>query len=214
MEDEPAAELFSVALAGEAARVRALLEQGDLDPNSASNDGLTALHAASARGHVDVATVLLEHGASPGGASVGMLSPLHSAAWNGHSTVVDLLLSSGASSNVIDGQSGQTPLHHAVHAGCYGAARLLTAAGASLSLKCSREATPLMTCLESCPPRERRRIARLLVSRGADVEALDALNRAELERILCDRGDGREGDSGEGEGEGEGEGGRGRGRGR
>src|SRR5262249_30226384 len=59
--------------------------------------GSTGLHAAAARGHVDAARLLLQHGADPNARDVGdNASPLHFAAGGGHTETVRALLDAGA----------------------------------------------------------------------------------------------------------------------
>ena len=64
--------------------------------------GHTALHWASANGHVDAVTWLLDAGAAVDARNSGDSTPLHSAAGSGHAAVVSLLLSRGADSALGD----------------------------------------------------------------------------------------------------------------
>ena len=68
------------------------IERGT-DVAAQSEDGITPLHRASERGHVDVARLLIEHGADVTAQSKDGTTPLHLAFQNGHLEVTQLLFS-------------------------------------------------------------------------------------------------------------------------
>lgn len=65
-------------------------------PDQKDNAGYTPLHEACSRGHLDIARLLLQHGANPSETSPSGIRPLHDAAENGDTEIVRLLLAYGA----------------------------------------------------------------------------------------------------------------------
>jgi uncharacterized protein len=95
--------LHIAAFAHNAAAVRALLA-ADADPDelaTASFAPVTPLGTAANFGAVEVAGVLLEHGADTEKTSDGRHTPLHVAAANGHRELVELLLAHGANASAM-----------------------------------------------------------------------------------------------------------------
>src|SRR6266581_847912 len=96
MADTGGSPVADAAMHGDAAAVRALLQQR-ADVNAAQGDGMTALHWAAEHGDHDLAAVLLESGANPGAETrIGRHTPLHVAAQGGHHLVVRTLLQNKA----------------------------------------------------------------------------------------------------------------------
>ena len=91
-------DMFEAAALGRASRVAEVV---DADPDAVraeAADGFTALHLAAFFGQLEVAAVLLEHGAAVD-AQAGnptRVHPLHSAAAGGHAAIAALLLERGA----------------------------------------------------------------------------------------------------------------------
>jgi len=99
---------------GDRAMVVRLIAEG-VDVNTEGPRGGTALVGAAERGHLDIARVLLEHGADPDkiprpdpSTGVVAMTPLMAAAVQGHADVVDLLISYGADASI---QVGETALY-------------------------------------------------------------------------------------------------------
>jgi hypothetical protein len=116
-------DVFEAAALGRATRAEA-------------GDGFTALHLAAFFGQLEVAAVLLEHGAAVD-AEAGNLShvqPLHSAAAGGHAAIAALLLERGADPNARQ-QGGFVPLHSAAARGDEVTARLLLEHGGERDLR-------------------------------------------------------------------------------
>jgi ankyrin repeat protein len=102
--------LHIAAFAHNTAAVRALLAAG-ADPNelaTASFAPVTPLGTAANFGALDVATVLLEHGADTEKTSDARHTPLHVAAANGNRALVELLLARGANAGATTAD-GRTP---------------------------------------------------------------------------------------------------------
>jgi outer membrane protein assembly factor BamB len=89
-------ELFEAARAGDAARVRAILDKG-VDVNAKARYGMTALSFAADRGVEAVVTLLLERGADVNVQDTFYkMRPLDLALSNGHVAVAKLLLDRGS----------------------------------------------------------------------------------------------------------------------
>jgi ankyrin repeat protein len=80
-----------------------------LSPRRRTRDGLTPLHLASSGGHVELARVLLEHGAVATAQDGDGSTPLHRASSEGHVELAQVLLEHGAVATAQDGD-GSTPL--------------------------------------------------------------------------------------------------------
>lgn len=77
--------------------VISVLSNCDIDAIDArDNAGYTPLHECSARGHFDIAQLLLSHGADVNASAAGGIKPLHDAVEGDHVQLVRLLLSYGA----------------------------------------------------------------------------------------------------------------------
>lgn len=121
--------LGRAALAGSAARVQQLLAAG-ADPNEATAEGVTALHAAMGLGRQAVVAALLGAGADPNyRAAIDGSTLLHYAARENHPEAVQQLVAAGAN---LDARlaDGSTPLKLCAEHGAWEAAAALLAAGA------------------------------------------------------------------------------------
>lgn len=109
--------------------VELLLSKGArLNVASRNDVRLTPLHGAVSAGSVDIARLLLQHGANVNAVQVAGYTPLHQAAYNGQMEMVELLLAFGAEANArLD--SGQTPLDIALDKGHDQIAKLIEAKG-------------------------------------------------------------------------------------
>lgn len=128
--------------------VRTILLQSqchDVKVRMVDKTGRTALHLASANGHIDTVRALipsLRDTADLNAADCGEATALHYAAQNGHAELVDFLLKSGANLDVRD-INGKTPLHCAVEGDHGAAATILVTAGANVNAQDYDYRTPL-----------------------------------------------------------------------
>jgi ankyrin repeat protein len=152
---------------------------------------MTPLHFAGEWGRVEVAELLLTHGADVAAADSHGDRPLHFAARHGHASVVRLLLSKEADVNV-RGKMDRTPLHAAVYGvGSNADARvdvaaMLLAAGADVDAA-DRGAnfTPLRYSVGAGSSPSDTMTA-LLLSRGANPSATDAQGTSVLHAAAAD----------------------------
>ncbi len=111
----PADEFFGACLAGDEARVRALLAQRpDLHATIAA-DGATVLGDAVRQDRADAIRLMVDVGFEPGPRDPGGATPLHWAAWLGRIDAVRQLTRLGAPLDLRDWHYGSTPLGWAAH---------------------------------------------------------------------------------------------------
>ena len=162
----------------------ALLEAGaEVDEDLAAAFRLTPLHLAALRGSVEEVERLLNSGADPNVRDVFGRTPLHYAAARNHKTAAELLLKHGADPNAKDGETpldlaakwcaaetgallaayglGPFTLSHAVEAGCVDLVRAFP----PVDLKQALSAAAWFCDVD---------VARVLLERGAEVDALEA----------------------------------------
>ena len=153
-----------------------LLERG-ADANAPDEDKRTPLHLASSHGNVEIAQVLLDGGASANSLDIQGQTPLHVVA-NGssrddESNFAQLLLDRGADVNAPD-DAKETPLHLASKSGRIKTLQVLLNAGANARAKNAQDQSPFDVISRLYDSRgDARRIARLLLEHGADVDAQD-----------------------------------------
>jgi len=112
--------LITATLAGDAAVVEALLRSG-AEPDVFDRVRNTPLILASRDGHLDIARLLIEHGADVNGADVNWIdgeraTPLILAAHKNHPAVAKLLLEHGADPSTVD-DFGETARSYAARRG-------------------------------------------------------------------------------------------------
>jgi ankyrin repeat protein len=175
-------------------RVHQLIEAG-ADPNARFGDAdppgtpasWTPLHAAVGElddgGSLDLVVLLLRAGARPDGvievterhAAGGVqriITPLLVALAKGHGEAARLLLAAGANPDVID-DDGAWPLGYAMAADDWNLVALLLRCGALLTIDRWGKAGDGLTLLGTAAARLDVPAIRLLLARGADVEATD-----------------------------------------
>ena len=203
-------ELIEAAKAGDAARVRSLLQD---DPSLATlraPSGETPLMSALYRGHLKLSHELADALVRAGepldvfaAAALGRLdaldasirsgpvvngyaydgwTPLHLAAFFGHRQAVERLLAAGADMAAVSRNTlANTPLHAAVAGGHIDASLRLIERGADVHAKDAGGHTPLHIAAEA----GYLPIVQALLVRGADPHAVDAEDKTPLSRAAA-----------------------------
>jgi ankyrin repeat protein len=144
--------LYYASLCGFVGLAEHLIAAHSRDVNSRGGSHTTALHAASVKGHLQVASLLLRNGADPDSRDHLGRVPLHRVSQGGLMAkssleIARLLVNSGADVNVTDDE-GCAPLHAAAQSGYREIAELLLGSGASLDARNKKQETPLeLSCL-------------------------------------------------------------------
>ncbi len=178
--------LMVAAFGGYADAVRMLLSN-KADPNAADTQGRTALMAAATSGDAPTVDALLTSGANPRAADAGHGTPMTYAAAEGHAAVMEALRKHGVNPN-----AGDFAL---AAAGCHAdAVGVALAAGVNVN-GVDGQIVPLLSAAGAgCVD-----VARLLLDRGADVNAADhdgwtplikaaQAGRADMVQLLMDHG--------------------------
>ena len=196
--------LWAAATNSSTAIVEALLKAG-ANPNVASNSGETSLIAAARVGSVPIVRALVKAGADPTAregfrdqTALMFAIPAHhpdvvrllievgadihtpSKTWHEHGLACcqDYNNDSGRPMDVVQG--GFTPLLYAVQSGDLESAKLLLAAGANVNDRAANG----VSAIAMAAIMGRRDLLRLLVDRGADVDAADGGYTALLASVL------------------------------
>jgi len=123
-------------------------------------------HLAPRSGHVEVAQLLLEHGADPTAQDKNGKTPLHSASLNGHVEIVRFLVEHGADPTA-QHKDGWTPLHFASQNGHVEIVWFLVEHGADPTAQHKDGWTPLHPASQN----GHVEVVRFLVEHGADPTA-------------------------------------------
>ena len=109
-------DMFDAIRAGDAEKVKALLQVDPKLAEARTEDSSTALHLAALEGQTQIARLLLANKAHVNARGLREETPLHMAMYNGHPEVAELLLGSQADVNA-QNTAGETPLHLAARKG-------------------------------------------------------------------------------------------------
>jgi len=161
------------AYLGDLDGIRSLVEQSK-DVEKKDKNGKTPLSYASLGGNAEIVRFLIDQDAKLDAADKKGMTPLHYAAFGNHKATVGLLLAGGADINA-DSDKG-TPLHMAISSASNPAtsdndptdmAELLIDRGADLNVSSKTAGTPLHLAVG----RVQKRMVKLLIAKGADVNA-------------------------------------------
>jgi ankyrin repeat protein len=172
-------------------------------PDIHSRGGLhtTPLHAASANGHLGVASLLLKSGADPNSRDDLGRVPLHRISQGGHLVMMEssleiarLLLDSGADVNVTDNEDW-TPIHSAAKSGYREIVEQLLESGANLNVRNKEQETPLHVASIN----GKLDVTRFLIDRTSDINSREVegciplhlaarYGHVAVARLLIDRG--------------------------
>ncbi len=164
--------LVAAVRSGDTALVRALVEQG-IDVSAPGGDGATALHWAAYADDVETADLLIRAGAGVDATNDLGVTPLWVACTNGSADMVARLLEAGANPNVAPATGG-TPLMRAVRTGNADAVESLLTAGADVN---ASEGARGQNALMWAVTQHHSSVARMLIERGADLEARTSVSR-------------------------------------
>lgn len=158
-------ELVDAVLGNDPERVRYLLDHG-ADPNEIAGLDYNALQTAVREGHLQIAEVLIERGASIDAPDRSGWSSLTSAVYRNDAEMVDLLLRNGANKDRY-GDSGWNPLAVAITYGDLARVKQLVDVGANVNAANKAGYTPLMFAIA----KRADDVLALLIERGAKVGA-------------------------------------------
>ena len=161
-----AGDVADAAMHHDAARLRALLAQS-ADVNEPQADGTTALHWAAYHADGVTAKQLLAAGAKASAVTDTGMTPLALACEAGTAEVVKLLLAAGADPNQTL-SNGETPLMMAARTGSVPVLKELLAHGARID---TREKLRGTTAVMWAAANTNTEAVRLLISKGADINA-------------------------------------------
>jgi len=165
--------IVDAAARGDTKAIRKLLSNGTMVDEKDENDNTALMHAAY-NGRVEAVRLLVAHGAMVNITDKNNQTALHFAALNGHKEVVKILIEEGADINVKESSYDQTALFLATKNGHEEIVFLL------LNAKGIQVEKPGATPLIAAANKGYTRIAKALLGKGADVNAVDAYGKSAL----------------------------------
>lgn len=175
--DHDADSVLHHAAANSGAQLLAALIEAGARVNVKNNFRHTPLHAAVAAGDVGAVRVLVDNGAEVDAETVERRTSLSIAASKGLGEICSLLLSFGASACIAD-QEGFMPLHWAAREQRVDVVEILTTG--SLITAVDSRAKGQVTPLHIAAARGSCDVCRVLIERGANIEATDADGKTAL----------------------------------
>ena len=164
-------------LAGSAEAMRPLRESCGFNVNARDQHDMTALHRAVSENALEVAELLLTHGADVNARGLLSMMALHSAALSNFLEVAGLLLTHGADVNAKTTDyvlAGRTALHFASSSNALEVAGLLLTHGADVNAKTTGGTMAAgRTALHFASSSNALEVAGLLLTHGTDVNAKD-----------------------------------------
>lgn len=164
--------------------VELLITKGaDVNTKAKWNNEGTPLHEAASKGYMDIARVLIANGADVNAMDNDGHTPLHEVFFSGYLNIAELLIAEGADVNARD-LGSKTPLHKATsgHYLSY-ATRLLDAKYAE-SKTDGQLKEPSMDEEHELARTLKIKAVKLLISKGADVNARDYLGRTPFDGAI------------------------------
>ncbi|KAJ3193904.1 hypothetical protein HK101_003884 [Irineochytrium annulatum] len=149
------------------------------NPDCLNQEERTPLSVAIIHGHMDMAKLLLDHGASPNIPDILGCTSLHYAILTKSNNGVKLLMDKSPQLDIID-KSGLSYLHHAVRLKDAETVEVLIAGGANLN---NIGGTDKSTALHLAVETSQEYLVKLLLSKGADPSIVDGAGRNALERV-------------------------------
>jgi hypothetical protein len=158
--------LYYAAMLGLRNLAKHLIAKRPRDVNDRGGGKVTPLHVAVSAGHLDILSLLVDHGADVDGRDRLGQTPLHRASSNGKVEAGQCLLDCGADIKARDNDRW-TPLFHAAFQGHLEFTRMLIERGAEIDARDTLGTTPLYRVVQT----DHFRVVQLLLERGADVNA-------------------------------------------
>ncbi|MBL7221773.1 MAG: ankyrin repeat domain-containing protein [Phycisphaerae bacterium] len=173
------ADIHTAVSEGDLNTVKLILEE---NPKLAEEmkDGCNPLHTAldTGAGHLDIAKVLIDHGADVTSPNPGGVTPLHLNSLTGNCEVAELLISRGASIDAVNPNDGSTPLHLAALQGKTDLIALLLSKGANINAK---EKKYGIAAVQFAAVNGHTETLEFLISKGADLAIRDNQGRSPQE---------------------------------
>jgi ankyrin repeat protein len=160
-------DVAEAAMKGNREAVRSLLDR-KADVNAPQVDGTTALHWAVEADDLEMADLLIKHGANVSAANHDGATPLLLASVNGKAAMIEKLLQGGADPNVPLSSYGDTALMLAARSGNTDALKVLLDHGAQVN---KQETWGGTTALMWAVSERHPAAVKMLLERGADVNA-------------------------------------------
>jgi len=171
-------EFFDAVSKGEIGKVLFFLNDNKTWVHAVDDMGLTPLMWAVYNDHLDLAKMLVDHGADVNAVSAKLgSSVIHFAAENGSIEMLDFLLSKSVNLHAKNVSSGATALHHAIMTRRHDLVRRLIALGFDINAKTLMGDSPLQGAIKVNDVE----IAKTLLEHGANVDEPGANNLTVME---------------------------------